>query len=116
MALEYSISGNDGDYYEVTIPIGSYYKAEGLLLSATVCNYWKGFNNEDFFWERNKDKVVLSEDYEENLLEELTLEEFTKWLNFLNNGYSDLDMTGPIIDILEKLKANEDERVYISFG
>ncbi len=118
MALDYSISGSDGNYYEVKIPIASYYKDEGFLLSETVYNNWQGYNNEDYSWKRNKDKIILL-DYsydDDKILEEFSLEEFSQWINSLKSIYFHLDMCEPIINILKNLEINEEERVYVSFS
>lgn len=116
MALDYDIYSSNGNSYEVRIPVANYYKDEGLLLSATVYNHWRGFNNELFSWERIEDKIILFDDDEEEIILELSLEEFKKWLDTLSDSYSHLDMSGPIIDILESLEASDQTRVSISFG
>ena len=115
MALDYSIYDSNGNYYDVGIPVANYYKDEGLLLSATVFNHWRGYNNELFSLEREEDKIILF-DVDEEIIYELSLEEFKQWLNTLNEIYSHLEMLGPIMDILEGLKVSDKERVSVSFG
>ena len=115
MALEYSIYEGDEKYYEVSIPVASYYQDEGLLLNATVYNHWRGFNDESFSWNRIEDKIVLFDDEEEKVIDELSLGEFKIWLNNLGNIYSHLEMFKPIIDILESLKINDKAKVSIGF-
>lgn len=115
MSLEYSIYDSNENYYEVNIPIGSYYKDEGLLLSATVRNSWRGFNNESFYWEKIEDKIILFDYYEEKVIAKLSLEEFKQWLYSLHDIYSGPEMFEPIMDILESLIINDKARVTISF-
>ena len=115
MGLEYSIFDSNENYYEVNITVASYYKDEGLFLNATVQNHWRGFNDESFSWERVEDKVVLSDDVEEKVIDELSLEEFKQWLNTLNDIYSHLEMFQPTMDILKNLVNYDNTRVSIYF-
>lgn len=115
MALEYSIYESNENYYEVNIPVASYYRDVGLLLNATVHNQWRGFNDESFSWRRIEDEIILFDDDEEKIIEELSLHEFKQWLDTLNDIYAYLEEFKPIVNILGSLLISDKTRVSIGF-
>jgi hypothetical protein len=115
VGLEYEIS-NRSDSFSFSIPIANYYKDEGLFFNATSYDNWKGFNDEQYYFKREKNKVFLYDAVDEKLIYELSLEEFDRWINELIFIFGHLEISTPVIDILKTILTNDFEVVNIEFN